>query len=381
MEHDDSPCAPSVLSEINRCGQASIQEIAEALDIDSEEALNACIMLMGWGSIAPVYAEGDGRSRAYYPETYATVSRDRMGNTVLDGRAFDKDHATTEGEPWSGDIDGQELFKQEKSRTYDGVSFPRRAFILLAGILVNIIAGMLLLMSVYSLIGFTVPQDVNRIGEVIESSPAAEAGIVAGDRIVQIDSVNVNTWTDLVTCLQEHEQNDSKSPVSIVYEHKGERHTADVMLDDGKLGIYAATEHIKFNIIDSARLLARICRSNRSRCRSASDSDKNNAGARSIDVNCRHLNHVCSSRSGRSCHVLDVFRLDFPLPWLDEPTSYPAARWWKTRYRDCSAHQAQGSFGSCPDDCLLWGHSCVRSAIHLHAARRYPSILLRSTYG
>lgn len=254
MEHDDSPCALSVLSEINRCGKASIQEIAEALDIDSEEVLNACIMLMGWGSIAPVYAEGDGRSRSYYPETYATVSRDRMGNTVLDGRAFDKDHATTEGEPWSGDIDSQELFKQEKSRTYDGASFPRRAFILLAGILVNIIAGMLLLMSVYSLIGFTVPQDVNRIGEVIESSPAAEAGIVAGDRIVQIDSVTVDTWTDLVTCLQEHEQNDSKSPVSIVYEHKGERRVADVTLDDGKLGIYAATEHIKFNIIDSARL-------------------------------------------------------------------------------------------------------------------------------
>ena len=52
----------------------------------------------------------------------------------------------------------------------------------------------------------------------------------------------------------------------------------------------------------------------------------------------------------------------------------------ETRYRDCSAHQVQGSFGSCPDDCLLWGHSCVRLAIHLHAARRYPSILLRSTY-
>ena len=64
----------------------------------------------------------------------------------------------------------------------------------------------------------------------------------------------MNTWTDLVTCLQEHEQNDSKTPISIVYEHKGERHTADVMLEDGKLGIYAATEHIKFNIIDSARL-------------------------------------------------------------------------------------------------------------------------------
>ena len=254
MEHDDSPNASDVLREINRCGKASVQEIAETLALDSEEVLNACIMLMSWGSIAPVYEGGDNRSRAYYPETYATVARDHMGNTVLDGKVFDKEHATTEGEPWSGNIGAAELFKQEKSRTYDGASFPRRAFILLAGILVNIIAGMLLLMSVYSLIGFTVPQDINRIGEVIESSPAAEAGIAAGDRILQIDNVEVNTWTDLVTCLQEHEKRDPNASISIVYEHEEEQHTVDVTLDDGKLGIYATTEHIRFNFVDSARL-------------------------------------------------------------------------------------------------------------------------------
>ncbi len=254
MEHDDLPCAPNVLGEINRRGKASVQEISEALTLDSEDVLNACIMLMGWGSIAPVYEGNDRQSRAYYAETYATVSRDRMGNTILDGKAFDKNHTTTEGEPWSGDIDSSQLFMQEKSRTYDGASFPRRAFILLAGILVNIIAGMLLLMSVYSLIGFTVPQDVNRVGEVIEASPAAKAGIVAGDKILQIDNVEVDTWTDLVTRLQEHEQENSDAPISIVYEHEGEQRTADVTLDDGKLGIYATTEHIRFNIVDSARL-------------------------------------------------------------------------------------------------------------------------------
>lgn len=254
MEHDNSLCAPSVLSEINRRGKATVQEISEALGLESEEVLNACIMLMGWGSIAPIYEGDDSKSHAYYPETYATVSRDRRGNTVLDGKAYDKEHATAEGEPWTGDIDSAELFKQEKSRTYDGVSFPRRAFILLAGIFVNIIAGMLLLMSVYSLIGFTVPQDVNRIGEVIEGSPAAEAGIVAGDKILQIDNVEVDTWTDLVTRLQEHEQENPNAPISIVYQHEGKRCAADVTLDDGKLGIYATTEHIRFNIVDSARL-------------------------------------------------------------------------------------------------------------------------------
>ena len=71
---------------------------------------------------------------------------------------------------------------------------------------------------------------------------------------MQIDNVEVNTWTDLVTCLQEHEQKDPNASISIVYEHEEEQHTADVTLDDGKLGIYATTEHIRFNIVDSARL-------------------------------------------------------------------------------------------------------------------------------
>ena len=254
MEHDDSPCAPHVLAEINRRGHATVQELADTLALDSEVILNTCIMLMNWGSIAPVYDSDDRRSRAYYPETYATVRRDRRGNTVLDGKLFDSADAMKEGDPWSGDIDDSQLFAQEKSRTYDGVSFPRRALILLAGILVNIIAGMLLLMSVYSIIGFSVPQDVNRIGEVIEGSPAYAAGITAGDCIVQIDGTEVETWTELVTCLQECQQKDPNASLSIVYEHDGKQHTTDLTLDDGKLGIYATTEHIRFNILDSARL-------------------------------------------------------------------------------------------------------------------------------
>mgnify|MGYP000332102906 CR=1 FL=1 len=48
---------------------------------------------------------------------------------------------------------------------------------LLAGILVNILTGFLLLMSIYSIAGVTVPIDTNVIGQVDEGSIAAKAGI------------------------------------------------------------------------------------------------------------------------------------------------------------------------------------------------------------
>ena len=46
-------------------------------------------------------------------------------------------------------------FEQERSHTYLGQGFLKRAFMLLAGILVNILTGFLLLMSIYSIAGVT----------------------------------------------------------------------------------------------------------------------------------------------------------------------------------------------------------------------------------
>ena len=139
--------------------------------------------MLGWGSIAPWYEEGEKPSPSYYPTKYQTLPRDKAGYTTFDGRLFDREHATAEGDVWELPCGEAEFLAQERSHTYLGQGFLKRAFMLLAGIIVNILTGFLLLMSIYSIAGVTVPMDTNVIGQVDEGSIAAKAGIEAGDAI------------------------------------------------------------------------------------------------------------------------------------------------------------------------------------------------------
>lgn len=124
--------------------------------------------LLGWGSIAPWYEEGEKPSPSYYPTKYQTLPRDTAGYTTFDGRRFDREHSTAEGDVWELPCGEAEFLAQERSHTYLGQGFLKRAFMLLAGIIVNILTGFLLLMSIYSIAGVTVPMDTNVIGQVDE---------------------------------------------------------------------------------------------------------------------------------------------------------------------------------------------------------------------
>lgn len=248
MDDTNAPCAPAVLAAVHRRGVATVRELAEELSCDVEEVEDACIQLLGWGSIAPRYLDGDGPRGSYYPSCYASVPRDTRGKTVFDGRSFDRLHATAEGEPWSPPMSDADFFEQERLRTYGGIGFPRRALILVAGILVNIIVAIVLIMSVYSVIGVDVAIDTNQIGSVQQGSPAWEAGIRADDRIVAIDDIEVDSWSAIVDTLSSVESDQ----LSITYEREGSTH--DVTLEraaDGLIGIGIRYERYRLDPITS----------------------------------------------------------------------------------------------------------------------------------
>ena len=91
-------------------------DIARDLAVSEDDALEACVLQMGWGSIAPVYDEtnGEGPTSKYYPTTYAAMPRDAVGNTLYDGRLFDRSHATLEGDAWMPPM-GEKTFLDRKS--------------------------------------------------------------------------------------------------------------------------------------------------------------------------------------------------------------------------------------------------------------------------
>lgn len=210
MDPTEVDCAPQVLTYVHEHGVVSVEQIAVDLSITQEEALEACALLMGWGSLAPRYDadKGEREGGRYYPSTFAAMPRDARGNTIYDGRRFERARATGEGEVWNPALGQDAFFAQERSRTYIGRGFWARAFMLVAGIAVNIVTGFLLVVLVYSVLGVSAPRDVNVVGGITTDSPAASAGLMAGDRILRIDGAEVATWTDILSALDGAEPGD-----------------------------------------------------------------------------------------------------------------------------------------------------------------------------
>ena len=78
----------------------------------------------------------------------------------------------------------------------------QRICIVAAGPVMNFLFAILLYIIIYMGIGLSVPS--NLVGDIIPDSPAATAGIQAGDRIVAINDEPVRLWSDITTIMEEH---------------------------------------------------------------------------------------------------------------------------------------------------------------------------------
>ncbi|HBK86570.1 MAG TPA: RIP metalloprotease RseP [Firmicutes bacterium] len=81
------------------------------------------------------------------------------------------------------------------SRRYDKKPIYARALVSIAGPLTNFLVAILIFAVVFMFVG--VPSSEPLIGVVAPDWPAAEAGLLAGDRIVSISGVAVGSWQDI----------------------------------------------------------------------------------------------------------------------------------------------------------------------------------------
>lgn len=88
------------------------------------------------------------------------------------------------------------------SSAYDAGRFDQkpvlsRMAVVIAGPLMNFLLAILLFALIFGLLG--IPSDyTTTIGEVRPESPAAHAGIQAGDRILQINGTELGSWSEMV---------------------------------------------------------------------------------------------------------------------------------------------------------------------------------------
>ena len=252
MDPQTVPCAPAVLAAVHRHGTVSVSDLARELELDPDDVLDACAFLLGWGSIAPVYEDKSKQSSKYYPMTYASMPRDAAGNTVYDGKAFDRTHATKQGDAWVPPMGDDEFYLCERSHTYLGKGFWKRALMLVAGIIVNILTGFILMVGVYSIVGIQSVDNVNTIGAVEAGSPAASAGLKAGDAILMVDGESIATWEEVYNALQESGEDGA---VDLTVEHDGSQRQMTIELSDqGTLGISASVRTVRLNPLDSMRV-------------------------------------------------------------------------------------------------------------------------------
>lgn len=101
-----------------------------------------------------------------------------------------------------GEEPGEELPESEKHRAYNYQPVWKRFAIVFFGPLFNLCFAAVIFFFIF-LTG--VPSLYPDIGTVAENSPAARAGMMPGDRVVQINASPVQGWEDMIDALEAYE--------------------------------------------------------------------------------------------------------------------------------------------------------------------------------
>jgi membrane-associated protease RseP (regulator of RpoE activity) len=117
----------------------------------------------------------------------------------------------------------EEVPPEDVGRTYREKKFWEKTVVVLAGVAMNFLIGFGIFWGVYASSGITEPVPV--VDSVVSGSPAETAGLMVGDRIVEIRGQPVATWDDATRVLGE-----GPGPATVVVERDGEQLSLDVTL-------------------------------------------------------------------------------------------------------------------------------------------------------
>ena len=129
----------------------------------------------------------------------------------------------------------------EDDRAFNNKPAWQRALVLTAGSFMNLLTAVVLMI----VIAFVVGQATTTVNEVLDDSPAYRAGMMSGDRIVEVDGTAVDEWNDVITYIGES----SRDTADIVVERDGAQQTltADLEYDKesgrNKIGITPEMKH------------------------------------------------------------------------------------------------------------------------------------------
>ncbi len=121
--------------------------------------------------------------------------------------------------------DEEDLKTEDKERSFAHKPVWQRFGIVLAGPLFNLIFAVFLFFMVFAILGLPTSMDTTRIGKVNTESPAALAGLLKDDVIIQINGKQTKSWLDVLKGVK----GSNGEHVIMVVDRDGEQVTVDVV--------------------------------------------------------------------------------------------------------------------------------------------------------
>lgn len=149
-----------------------------------------------------------------------------------------------------------EVDPAEEDRTYRGKTMSQKLFVVLAGIAANFLLAFIILWGIFAVEGEPTPVPTTTISSVVAGSAADEAGLRAGDVIVDIDGVATPDWETASDTIEARpgetvpvtvERDGSSLTVDATL---GSRENPDTGVEEGFLGFAAAAE-LTFTEVDA----------------------------------------------------------------------------------------------------------------------------------
>ncbi len=121
--------------------------------------------------------------------------------------------------------DEQQISEEDRKGSFAHKPVWQRFMVVLAGPLFNLLFSVVLFFMVFSFVGIPTSVDTTRIGKVNENSPAAVAGMQAGDVIVRIDDTATTGWIDVLEAVK----NSAGEPIRVDLEREGEQVSLEIV--------------------------------------------------------------------------------------------------------------------------------------------------------
>ncbi len=155
-------------------------------------------------------------------------------------------------------IAGMDPDEPDDPRNFNNHPLYKRFLVIVAGSVMNLILPVLLFFLVICFSGIAKPVDLPVMGDIMPDRPAAMAGLLENDRILEVEGQPVNTWTELVDKIRVRAGQPTK--LRVLRQDKDFTMTVTPQLDEkskrGVIGVAAQVEKYQPGIGEAAKLSA-----------------------------------------------------------------------------------------------------------------------------